>query len=614
VNGTRIEQLTTKEEVVAFIRSHTERARVPGSVGIFANGTIIHQGATIFIGEEGLNVTHAMNQATSESDPGWSGWTAAAVDLNPVPTMVPGTVAPSADRDYSKTNVQVEDVDEADFIKTDGTNIYVVIGNCMHIVKAYPAKDAKILSTLRFAGRPSALYTSGDRVVLIATDTWTRPISLCTPGKCSWYSASKQRTLVYVFSMKNASDPQLVRELDIDGSYTSSRMIGTQLYFVTGTSIPYQIEDLELPTISDDHGGITTPPVYGFDTIDRAFTFSTIGSLDVAGTSAVPAKSFIVGMAGTVYVSPARLYIAATDRNWVPGARPTTIHAFAIDNGTISYAASGKVDGTLLNQYSLDEYNGNLRVATTIPAGFSQGKAGPYSQVTVLDRNLAVLGTLPDIAPTERIYAARFMGDRLYLVTFRETDPFFVIGLADPGQPVVLGELKIPGYSSYLHPYDQDHIIGIGKETQNGVVKMALFDVSDVSNPVLKDSESLGTTYSTSPVLDDPKAFLFDREKNLLVLPVQLDTPRICPAKGACLPANSWGGAYVYGVNPQSGFVPKGTVQHYNSTYGNRGSGFTSPVKRSLYIDDTLYTMADDMIMMSDLARSLAEVNVVDFQ
>ncbi len=526
------------------------------------------------------------------------------------PTPVPTTGGVSMTREYSKTNVQVNEVDEADIIKTDGENIYVVAGSCMHILRAYPAPDAKILSTLRFAGNPKALYIHGDRVVLIATDYWTRPITACAPGACTWSSRSAERTLVYVFSVKDPADPVLVREVDIDGGYTSSRMIGSQLYFVTGTEIPRELENLELPTIHDDHGGITTPPVFGFNTTDQAFAFSTIGSLDVAALSSVPAKSFIIGTAGTVYVSPSHLYIAVPDRARSRAAETTTIHSFAIDNGKIAYAAGGKIDGVLLNQYSLDEYDGSLRVATTITTSSWQMNAGSYSKVTVLDRNLAVTGTLPDIAPGEKIYAARFMGDRLYLVTFRQTDPFFVIGLADPRHPVILGKLKLPGFSNYLHPYDGDHIIGIGKESSSGPLKMALFDVTDVNNPVLEGSETIGESFSTSPVLSDPKAFLFDREKNLLVLPVQLYTPSTCPAKGACLMATYWNGAYVYGLSPETGFVLKGKVRHSSSSY----SSADSPVQRSLYIENTLYTMSDTKIIMSDLAGSLLQINEIDFR
>ncbi|MDD1689995.1 MAG: beta-propeller domain-containing protein [Methanoregula sp.] len=530
--------------------------------------------------------------------------------IAPVHTSAPvaaPTTAASVTRDFSKTNVQVTQVDEADIIKTDGENIYVVSGNCMHILKAYPAKDAEILSTLRFSGQPRDLYINGDNVVLIATDYWTRPMVTCAPGACSRHPGSVQRTLVYVFSAKDPASPVLVRELDIDGSYTSSRMIGTQLYFISSLPVPYQPDDLELPAIHDDHGGITTPPVYAFNTTDQDFSFSTIGSLDIAAREPVSAKSFIVGTTGTVYMSPETLYIAIPDMSRYGTIASTTIYSFAIDNGKITYRAGGDVDGMLLNQYSLDEYGGNLRVATTIETATGRWSTASSSKITVLDGKLNVLGTLSDIAPGERIYAARFMGDRLYLVTFRETDPFYVIGLSDPYHPAILGELKIPGFSNYLHPYDATHIIGVGKDSRSGPVKIALFNVADVGNPVLVDSESLGASGSDSPVLYDPKAFLFDPEKDLLVLPLHLTAEYSCNAPGyGCSQPPAWGGAYVYILRPKTGFILKGKVTHYDGY-----SGDMAPVQRALYIEDTLYTMSDSKIVMSDLAKSLDRINEV---
>ncbi|OPX62528.1 MULTISPECIES: beta-propeller domain-containing protein [unclassified Methanoregula] len=530
--------------------------------------------------------------------------------MTAAPTPVPTTAgAALPTRAYSTTNVQVQDVDEADIIKTDGENIYVVTGSCLHILKAYPASEAKFLSTLRFAGSPQALYAGYGRVVLITTDTWTRPITACTPGRCSYSSSATPRTLIYVFSVKDPANPALVREVDADGSYSSSRMIGTQLYFVTSTPVPSRLDDLQLPSVHDDHGGITTPPVYGFNTTDRSFAFSTIGSLDVTGTSSVPAKSFIIGTAGTIYASPTRLYIAVPDRA-VSGIRKTTsVYSFTLDSGKIAYAAGGNVDGTLLSQYSLDEYDGNLRVATTINTGSWQMNDGSYSKVTVLDRTMAAIGTLSDIAPGERIYAARFMGDRLYLVTFRQTDPFFVIGLAEPRNPVILGKLKLPGFSNYLHPYDGNHIIGIGKESTSGPLKIALFDVTDVNNPVQQAGETLGGPGSTSPVLTEPRAFLFDQQKDILVLPVELHSESACTAK-SCTPPAIWGGAYVYGVSPDKGFTLKGTVKHYSSSYAL----YRSQVKRALYIENTLYTMSDAKIVMSDLKGPVLQVNELNFQ
>jgi uncharacterized secreted protein with C-terminal beta-propeller domain len=227
--------------------------------------------------------------------------------------------------------------------------------------------------------------------------------------------------------------------------------------------------------------------------------------------------------------------------------------------------------------------------------------------VTVLDRNLRAVGTLSGIAPNERIYAARFMGDRLYLVTFRETDPFFVIGLADPAHPNVLGKLKIPGYSSYLHPYDASHIIGIGKDAQSGPVKIALFDVSEVNDPKLISSQSLGGDGSSTPVISDPRAFLFDKEKDILVLPLHLESKYQCNALGYdCYQPSAWGGVYVYSIRPKTGFVLKGKVTHYDGY-----SGDNAQVRRSLYIGDTLYTMSDSKIVMSDLAQSFERLNEV---
>ncbi|NMB79996.1 MAG: hypothetical protein GYA23_12985 [Methanomicrobiales archaeon] len=526
-------------------------------------------------------------------------------------TAAPVTASPDkpsgAEREYSKTNVQEEMVDEGDIIKTDGTSIYVVTGNCLHILRAYPATTAEIVSTLRFAGSPRELYVNGNQLILIASDARARPVTECRPGYCYSGNSNTDQILIYVFSVADPAKPYQVRELSVDGAYTTSRMIGKDLYFITGTSIPYDLDDLELPVIRDDHGGISTPPVYGFNTTDQTYGFSTIGSLDLTGTRPVTAKSFIIGKAGTVYVSPTHAYVAVPDQSW-GWTRSTTIHAFAIRDGMITWDAGGRVDGTLLDRYSLDEHNGYLRVATTVDTGALRGRSTTYSKVTVLDKDLDITGTLPDIAPDERIYSARFMGERLYLVTFRQTDPFWVISLENPRQPKILGELQLPGYSNYLHPYDENHIIGIGKETDRGPVKIALFDVTNVHNPGLMDSETFGSGFSTSAVLEDPKAFLFDHERDLMVLPlhIQGEVPS-CNYGYACTIPSSWGGAYVFSVTPKSGFVLKGTVTHYDGQNG-------APVRRSLYIDQTLYTMSDDKIVMSDMARDMLRVKAVNLR
>src|SRR5438445_1746457 len=206
--------------------------------------------------------------------------------------------------------------------------------------------------------------------------------------------------------------------------------------------------------------------------------------------------------------------------------RKTVIQKFAINNGTISYVANNAVPGYLLNQYSMDEFGKKFRVATTSEYYSSKGVT-TANNVYVLDESLNIVGSLEKVAPEESIFAARFMGDRLYLVTYQRIDPFFVIDLATNTQKI-LGALKIPGYSSYLHPYDDTHIIGIGKETEQNQygglqpvgVKISLFDVSNVTNPVAVDTYLIGGPGTDSEILNDPKALLFDKEKNVLSIPV----------------------------------------------------------------------------------------------
>ena len=296
----------------------------------------------------------------------------------------------------------------------------------------------------------------------------------------------------------------------------------------------------------------------------------------------------------------------------------TVIEKIAIDNGALKYVAQGQVPGYLLNQYSMDESGNRFRVATTSQYYNSENGNWQSNNVYVLDNSLNIVGSLDKIAPNEKIYSARFMGDKLYLVTFHRIDPFFVIDLS-ADTPRVLGALKIPGYSSYLHPYDENHIIGIGKEiTQNEYgnseplgIKISLFDVSDVSNPVTVDTYEIGGPTSNSDVLSDPKALLFDKEKNILSIPIwtqQYVQP--VPLGGGAIPRpvteNNWQGFYVFGVDPNHGFRLKGTVEHSNGTdYGySQGS-------RSFYISDSLYTVTPSLMKINDLNDIGHEINQI---
>jgi inhibitor of cysteine peptidase len=536
----------------------------------------------------------------------------------PAPTAAP---TPAADRDYSTTNVQVKEVDEADIVKTDGTDIYVVSGNALHIVRAYPAESAGVVSTIGFSGKPVSLYLYGDNVALICRDYRPPEYWRCSPGRCTGSPGTGEKTVIYIFSVKDPASPVLEREVSIDGRYTDSRMIGEWLYFLTSTPVDPYSNDLTFPEVRDGEGGSFTPVAYSLEGKDKAFAFTTIGSVSLSSDAPVKAKTFLVGTAGTVYVSPTTLYFGVHStgepsplrhvdeqgREVGENGDKTAIYSFSLQDGTIRFKAAGSADGKLLNQYSMDEYGGNLRLATTVTE-YGSWRTMLSSTVTVLDDRLSPLGTVEGIAPDERIYAARFMGDRLYLVTFRETDPFFVIDLSNPAHPALAGELKLPGFSNYLHPYDATHIIGVGKTANFGAVKLSLFDVSNIGKPDLVDSVELGEAGSDSEVLNDPKAFLFDKEKDILVLPVQLaGLYESTTQKGGYIGMRKlWGGAYVFSVDPDRGFSLKGTVKHYDEHSGDQAA-----VTRALYIEDTLYTISPRVIYMSDLGNGVRYLNNV---
>ncbi len=292
----------------------------------------------------------------------------------------------------------------------------------------------------------------------------------------------------------------------------------------------------------------------------------------------------------------------------------TVIHKISIDKGVLKYKTFGEVPGYVLNQFSMDEHNGYFRIATTKSRRWSQfaenSQQQSYSNLYVLDKNLKIIGALEGMAPGEKIYSVRFMQDRAYMAAFKQTDPLFVIDLKDPKNPKALGKLKIPGFSNYLHPYDKNILIGIGKETKEnkrggvitGGIKLSLFDVSDVANPKEIDKYILGGRGSDSIALRDHKAFLFSRAKNLLVIPVTIRKS----VDGASYPKLIFNGAAVFKVD-KTGFKLRGKINHSNG--GKKGESekwdgygyYNNTVKRSLYIGDILYTFSSKYLKMNKL-------------
>ncbi|MEM7821364.1 MAG: beta-propeller domain-containing protein [Candidatus Aenigmatarchaeota archaeon] len=282
----------------------------------------------------------------------------------------------------------------------------------------------------------------------------------------------------------------------------------------------------------------------------------------------------------------------------------TIIHKISVENEKIEYKASGEVPGYILNQFSMDEYNSYFRIATT--TGWINES---LNHVYILDDGLKIVGKIEDLASGERIYSVRFIGDKGYVVTFRQIDPLFVIDLGSPNNPKVLGYLKITGVSDYLHPYDETHLIGVGRDaTEEGRIKgmkLSLFDITDVSNPKEISKYIIGERGTDSDALRDHKAFLFSKSKNILVIPLRVIEGENIEEKKW----NVWQGAYVFNVDLENGFVLKGKVTHTNKT--EEYYDYLSRIKRSLYIDDVLYTFSDRMIKMNELT-DLKEINGIE--
>ncbi|MEN9626242.1 MAG: hypothetical protein RL557_570 [archaeon] len=284
----------------------------------------------------------------------------------------------------------------------------------------------------------------------------------------------------------------------------------------------------------------------------------------------------------------------------------TVVHKISVDEDEINYETSGEVPGYVLNQFSMDEHKGYFRIATTT----GNWRDISLNHLYVLDDDLTIVGKVEDLAKGERIYSVRFMGDKAYMVTFRQVDPLYVIDLSDEEDPTVLGYLKVTGFSNYLHPYDETHLIGVGMQaTEEGRtqgLKIALFDVSDFENP--KEMSVYDFTvrmpnmysYSYSEALYDHKAFLFDKERELLVIPVSSSV-----YSHDYQFSSFWQGAYVFGINLEEGISERGKISHFE-----KENEWQYTVKRSLYIDDVLYTISDLKVKANEL-DDLKEVKEV---
>lgn len=556
---------------------------------------------------------------------------------------------------YSTTNVQVNGVDEADVIKTDGKYIYQVNENRIIVAEAYPADQLKIISTLRFSGErftPRELYVDDQYMVAIGSSYGNFPLKEPnSKARAEEYHPHFNRDSVkaVIYDIRNKANITPIRELELEGNYISSRKIGSSLYlaankYVDANYIIKNEEETALPapayrdSITANEGKtIDYRDIYYFPGSIES-NYLMIGGINLDDMSKEMDVSAYLGAGESIYASPENMYVAVTRQeveqsalDWAGKApevtRSTNIYKFNLQRGKVRYVSEGSVPGSILNQFSMDEYRGYFRIATTTGDIWRDDEQTSKNNLYILDEKLQPAGKIEGIAPGEKIYSVRFMGDRGYMVTFKTVDPLFVLDLKDPAKPQILGKLKIPGYSDYLQPYDENHLIGFGKDTvesgkgpgnQNVAfyqgMKIAIFDVTDVNNPKEKFVEIIGDRGTESELLRNHKALLFSKEKNLLAFPVTVMEKT--QAQKNSTDITQYGqfvfqGAYIYEIDLDQGFNLKKKITHINDEeYLKSGSdwyGGRNNVERIIYIGDTLYTISKGMIKAHDL-NSLEEV------
>ena len=519
--------------------------------------------------------------------------------------------------DFSTTNVQVENVDEADIIKTDGKYIYYTVNNVLYIVEA---TNLEIVSKIKIDGEEerfyiSEIYLKDNKVVLIGNSyILEEPVIINNEQERvmnSYVSVNRKNTVkAIVYDITDKTNPKVERDVALEGNYVDSRMVGDNLYLISRNTKYYYdgMKDEEiLPIMNDSISGKVktincTDIIYFKNTEDTSFMM--VGGFNINDDEEVHVETFF-GAGNLVYANENNLYLT---RQVYGEEDKTIIYKFMLDGAKIKLLSQGEVKGILNNQFSMDEYDGYLRIATTsyeivAPAkeeyldggivSYTLPERESTNNLYILNDKLEEVGKIENLARDEKIYSVRFIGKIGYIVTFKQIDPLFVIDLSDPTNPVVKGELKIPGYSSYLHPYDETHIIGIGYNTKdngfggitNANMKMSMFDVSDLENPVELFNVDIGNEYASSDITYNHKALFYKRAENLIGFPVTYRGYNYNGDKN---------GFVIFRIDLENNEFEK-YAEILNEIY------YRTNVKRIIYIEDILYSLSESQIISYDL-------------
>lgn len=482
----------------------------------------------------------------------------AAQEAKTMDAAAPDTVS----SDYSETNVRQEGVDEADVVKTDGRYLYTLRddGKAVAVTDTKDGLTAVSEIELEDSYTIQEFYVNGGKLVL-AGSTWREEKT-----KEGWYR-SISNTFAVTYDLSDPEKPEKLGEVMQSGDYQSSRMAGGYVYLFSryyvydNGAVAAKDTDAYIPLINQ--GLLPEGDIY-MPVTKNAYMYEVISSIDMEKPDEAKDSKAVFTDGGELYVSGQNIYWYE-DRSWYTG--DTVIRRISYQDGELKAEASGMVGGYIHDSFCIDEYEGYLRVITT---------EGDTNSVYVLDEDLKTIGSIEGLAEDERVYSARLLGDTGYFVTYRETDPLFSVDFSDPEKPEIIGELKIPGFSEYLHFYGGDLLLGIGMDvdedgfTTNGV-KLSMFDIRDNTDVKEVQKYVLKNVYSAD-VMYDYRAALIDVEKNII---------------GFSAEGGNGERYYVFSYDSDNGFecLMDETVN---------GNGYQTV--RGVYIDTILYVVKGNII------------------
>jgi uncharacterized secreted protein with C-terminal beta-propeller domain len=572
---------------------------------------------------------------------------------------------------YSTTNTQVASVDEADYVKNDGNTIFVLAKDGLHVLDAWPAAETREVARLALPGSPRRMFLLDNRLVV-----YTQLASTGAPGSAGSANPSDQgctygydcrftseggRTQILVFDVTAPATPVELMRYEMSGGYVASRRVGSSVYTVvhdTGASdvpgVDYAIaassyQDLEakyaqmlvannakidaspddffLPWITmTKPGGSATSVAPCQQALATQYaqggSFVSVNTFDLT-TLGVPTRTLLASNAGYVYASATSLYLAVDrlpEQTYGSAyyyashqASDSFVHKFKLDGTDTSYAGSVTLPGHILNQFAMDEYEGVLRVASTRGWVPSYDVASYLTTYGVQAGKLVQLGQVGGIAPQEDIRSVRFDGDRGYVVTFKKTDPLFVFDLVDASKPTLMGELLIPGFSTYMHPLDKTHLLALGftADDQGGFaffngIQIQIFDVSVLASPKVLWKKEIGTRGSNSEALTNHLAFNYFAPKKMLALPLTICEGGGNGSYGTNL---TFAGLMAFDISLETGIAEHGRLPFVDPASVTPGADCSSwwtnsksLVKRSIFMDDFIYGLSDAQLRVAALA------------